>query len=189
VRRVGLGLAVVLLLVAACGGDDGDDDAATESSSGPAEQGAAAFALTSPAFGDGAAIPEQFTCDGAGVSPPLEWAGFPEGTRELALTVDDPDAPSGNFVHWVAWGIDPDAGSLAEGAVPEGMVQGVNGAGEAGYSGPCPPAGPAHRYVFTLYAVSQPLTLAAGADEAALLAAIAEVELAETQLTGTYGRS
>jgi Raf kinase inhibitor-like YbhB/YbcL family protein len=185
VRRVRVGLAVLLMLVAACG-DDADDDASAPSSAAP---GAGSFSLTSPAFGDGDAIPQQFTCEGANVSPPLAWSGVPDGTRDLALTVDDPDAPGGRFVHWVAWGLDPATGELAEGAVPAGMVQGANGAGEPAYAGPCPPGGPAHRYVFTLYAVSQAVMLAPGADHAALLAAIAGIELAETQLTGTYSRA
>ncbi len=178
------------MLVAACGGDG--DDSAPAPSRTPAESTAgadASFSLTSPAFGDGDAMPEQFTCDGANASPPLEWSGVPVDTRELALTVDDPDAPGGTFVHWVAWGIDPAAAGLTQGSVPPGMVQGANGAGETAYAGPCPPGGPAHRYVFTLYALSAPVPLAPGADETELLAAIAGIELAEAQLTGTYGRA
>jgi len=184
VRRVGVGLAVLLMLAAACG-----DDETSAPSEQSADSDAAPFSVTSSAFGDGDTIPQQFTCDGANVSPPLEWSGVPDGARELALTVVDPDAPGGTFVHWVAWGLDPATGGLSEGAGPDGLVQGANGAGEVAYAGPCPPDGPPHRYVFTVYAVSGPVTLAAGADEPALLAAIAGIELAETQLTGTYGRA
>ena len=190
-RQLRVGLTVLLMLVAACG-DDADDDASAPSSAPPAQStapGGGSFSLTSPAFGDGETIPQQFTCDGANESPPLEWSGVPDGTRDLALTVDDPDAPGGRFVHWVAWGLDPATGELPEGAVPAGIVQGANGAGESAYAGPCPPDGPAHRYVFTLYAVSQAVMLAPGADQAALLVAIAGIELAETQLTGTYSRA
>lgn len=74
--------------------------------------------LTSPAFGPGERIPDEHTCEGADVSPALEWEGLPPGTRSLALVMDDPDAPRGTFTHWLAWGIDPAAGGLARGERP-----------------------------------------------------------------------
>jgi Raf kinase inhibitor-like YbhB/YbcL family protein len=93
---------------------------------------------TSP-FAEGDDVPRRHTCDGENISPQLSFAGIPEETRSLALIVDDPDAPVGTFDHWLAWGIDPGAGGIAEGeAAPR---EGRNGFGVTGYSGPCPPPG------------------------------------------------
>jgi hypothetical protein len=97
------------------------------------------FILTSPAFSDGEAIPPRYTCEGANLSPPLSWSGLPEGTRSLALIMDDPDAPVGTFTHWLAWGIDPEVGGLAAGE--RAPVEGRNDFGVTGYGGPCPPPG------------------------------------------------
>ena len=112
---------------------------------------AAALVLTSPAFANGAAIPVRYTCDGAGVSPPLRWTAPPRGTRSFALMVVDPDAPGGRFVHWTASAIPASARALAAGG--HAPREGRNSAGGTGWTPPCPPAGPAHRYVFTLTAV------------------------------------
>jgi Raf kinase inhibitor-like YbhB/YbcL family protein len=73
------------------------------------------FGLRSTAFGDGEVIPRRHTCEGEDVSPPLSWTDPPEGTRSLALVVDDPDAPGGTFTHWLAWDLEPAAGKLGEG--------------------------------------------------------------------------
>jgi hypothetical protein len=110
----------------------------------------AALALTSPAFAAGGRIPVRYTCDGAGLSPPLRWTAPPRGTRTFALTVIDPDAPSGRFVHWLASAIPASSRGLAAGA--PAPKEGRNGAGGTGWTGPCPPSG-THRYVFTLRAV------------------------------------
>ena len=96
--------------------------------------------VSSTSFADGGDLPRRHTCDGEDLSPPLSFSGAPEGTREIALLVEDPDAPSDTFVHWVAWGIDPSTGALAEGATAPG--NGRNGFGRPGYGGPCPPKGP-----------------------------------------------
>ncbi len=110
----------------------------------------AAIALTSPAFAAGGTIPVRYTCDGAGLSPPLRWTAPPRGTTSFALTVIDPDAPGGRFVHWVASGLAPSSRGLAAGR--HAPREGENSAGGRGWTPPCPPAGPAHRYVFTLTA-------------------------------------
>jgi Raf kinase inhibitor-like YbhB/YbcL family protein len=146
-----------------------------------------AMTVSSTAFTDGAAIPRRYTCDGEGLSPPLSIAGAPSATQELAVLVEDPDAPGGTFVHWVAWGIDPAQGALAEAASPPGA--GTNGFGRDGYGGPCPPPGPAHRYVFTVFAVSRELDLRPGASADDLRRAVRDSVLAEASLTGRYGRS
>jgi Raf kinase inhibitor-like YbhB/YbcL family protein len=144
--------------------------------------------VSSPAFSDGDEIPQAFTCEGADVSPPLVFAGIPENTAELALLVEDPDAPGGTFTHWVMWGINPGRSSLGEGEVPAGAVQGTNDFGRLGYGGPCPPPGPPHRYVFTVFALSEPLDLPAGASAADLKRAMAGTVLDSGQLTGWYQR-
>jgi Raf kinase inhibitor-like YbhB/YbcL family protein len=113
--------------------------------------------------------------------------GVPEGTVSLALVVDDPDAPSGTFTHRLAWGIDPTAGSLAEGDA--GPVEGRNDFGSSGWRGPCPPPGHGpHRYFFRLYALDGDLDLPAGAGKAEVERGISERVLASAELVGTYER-
>jgi Raf kinase inhibitor-like YbhB/YbcL family protein len=139
--------------------------------------------LSSPAFAAGGRIPRSFTCDGAEKIVPLRWSGVPAGTRSFAVVVDDPDAPSGTFTHRLAWAIPAAARSLAGRAPREGSTS----AGRVGWVGPCPPSG-VHRYVFRLYALRSPLRLDAGADRAALLAALKGHVLASATLIGRYGR-
>ena len=128
--------------------------------------------VSSPAFTRGAAIPQQFTCDGVNRSPPLASAGVPPGTVEVALVVDDPDAPRGTYVHWVVVDLDPATTELAEAAVPPGARQLPNSAGKAAYTGPCPPGGPAHHYRFTVYALQHTAEVGADATPAAAIQAI-----------------
>src|SRR5690242_1818762 len=154
-----------------------------------------AFKLTSPAFGEMGPIPRAHTCDGADLSPPLVWSDVPAGAKQLALIMDDPDAPRGVFVHWVLYGLRPDVKGLASGfprdaetVKPVKAYQGVNSFPATGYRGPCPPPGPAHRYIFTLYALTQELTLPPGATKAVLQQAMQGLVLGEAVLTGKYGR-
>jgi hypothetical protein len=144
--------------------------------------------LSSSAFAPGGRIPRRHTCDGEDVSPPLAWARLPEGTTSLAVVMDDPDAPGGTFTHWTAWGVEPAAGGLEEGArLP---VEGANGFGGLGYRGPCPPRRHGdHRYVFTLYALAAPLALGAGAARKELDRAVRGATVLGTgELVGLYGR-
>lgn len=149
------------------------------------------FSLASSAFADGSAIPPRFTCSGADVSPALAWNGAPAGTVSLALIVDDPDAPAGTFVHWVAYDIAgaPD-GRLAEGVPANASTprQGRNGFGRIGYGGPCPPPGKVHHYRFTLYALDRTLKLTGAPDAGQLRTAMAGHVLGEVRLIGTYRR-
>src|SRR5437868_12189206 len=132
----------------------------------------AAMDLTSPNFEEGDPIPRVHTCDGEGTPPELHWSGVPSGVVELALTCEDPDAPGGTFVHWVAWGIDPSSGRLGADDA-SGVRQGQNHMGNNGFDGPCPPPGNGlHHYEFTLYAVDQPIELEPGASIEDLRAAI-----------------
>jgi Raf kinase inhibitor-like YbhB/YbcL family protein len=143
--------------------------------------------LTSNAFDEGEGIPEKYSCDGENVSPPLAWEGLPAGTESLALVVHDPDAPSGDFTHWMAWNIDPEPGHLEEGTSAPG--EGVNGRGEVGYMGPCPPPGHgAHRYFHQLYALDSTLQLDATADREQLKQALEGHILADARLVGVYER-
>jgi Raf kinase inhibitor-like YbhB/YbcL family protein len=142
--------------------------------------------VTSSAFGDGQPIPARFTCDGAGVSPPLAWQGVPPDAQALALVVDDPDAPRGTFVHWVVLDIDPSVTSVGEAATP-GKVQAKNSAGDAAYFGPCPPKG-THHYRFTVFALSRATGLASGAKLDDALKAVDAAAVAQGRLVGTYAR-
>lgn len=154
----------------------------------------ASLQLHSSAFDDGATIPREYTCDGKNVSPPLAWRGAPEGTQAFALIVDDPDAPSGTFVHWVAFDLPASTHGLRRAAstldMPHGAKQGRNGFGKVGYGGMCPPPGDdAHRYFFRLYALDAPLGLAAGASRAAVDSAMEGHIRASGQLVGRYRRA
>ncbi len=150
--------------------------------------------LTSAAFTQGERIPVQHTRDGQDQSPPLEWTSPPEGTAELVLICDDPDAPGGTWNHWIVYDLSPEATSLPEGVGTDAAVaepalkQGVTSFGSTGYGGPSPPPGPTHRYQFTLYAVSAETDLEAGASKEQVLAVIEGKVLAETMLEGTYSR-
>jgi hypothetical protein len=159
----------------------------SSNASPPTEEPLMSFSLTSTAFSEGGEIPRLHTCDGDDVSPPLAWSGSPDGTVSLALIVDDPDA--GGFVHWVAFAIDPVAGSLPEGVsgVAGGPAEGRNGFGDVGYGGPCPPSG-SHRYVFRLLALDATPTFKDPPSASEFRAAISGHVLLETTLTGTYRR-
>lgn len=151
----------------------------------------------SPAFIEGRPIPARHTEDGEDLSPELTWSGLPKGTKELALIVDDPDAPrSDSWVHWIVYKIPPDATGLPEG-VPsnptlenlKGAVQGKNTWGTIGYRGPAPPEGHArHHYHFKLYALDAPLEVGPGLDKRELLDAISGHVLSYRELVGTYQR-
>ncbi len=142
--------------------------------------------LTSAAFGDEEQIAVRHTCDGDDVSPPLAWTAPPDGTRALALCLDDPDAGRYPFTHWLAWGLAPRPGRLAEGeAAPS---EGRNDFGAPGYRGPCPPPGKPHRYVFRLYALDAELELGPADRRLSFDAALEGHVLETAALTGTYGR-
>ena len=153
-----------------------------------------ALILTSPAFANNGAIPKQYTCEGADISPPLRWSGAPQGTKSFALIVDDPDAPDPRapkitWVHWVVYNIPADANELAEGAAKKGLAagaqQGLNDWKRADYGGPCPPIG-RHRYFHKLYALDTVLPDLGHATKAQLLDAMKGHVAGEVQLVGTY---
>ena len=148
--------------------------------------GGAKMKITSSAFQEGGNIPPKFTCDSADTSPPLQIAEVPSGAKSLALVVDDPDAPSGLFTHWMVWNISPQTGTLEEGSTPTG-VQGANDFGKSGYGGPCPPSG-THRYYFKIFALDRELDLPPGAKRSRLDAAMKGHVVAQGQLMGRYAR-
>ena len=148
--------------------------------------------LISNAFTEGDSIPKKFTCDGHDVSPTLSWKNAPENAETFALIADDPDAPTGTFVHWVIFNIPGTSSSLSEEVenkekLPDGAVQGINDFGKIGYGGPCPPGG-THRYYFKLYALNTALNLQPGASKSDLLEAMEGHIVAEAQLMGRYTR-
>jgi len=152
--------------------------------------------LRSTAFDAGQPMPRRYTGDGEDLSPPLAWSDVPATCRELALIVDDPDAPSAEpWVHWVVYKIPAGTNSLAEGFkgaaapnLPPGALQGRNSWGSAGYRGPSPPRGGVHHYHFKLYALDTPLEAPGGLDKRALLDAMSGHLLAQGELVGTYRR-
>jgi Raf kinase inhibitor-like YbhB/YbcL family protein len=148
--------------------------------------GGARMKITSSAFQEGGNIPSKFTCDGSDSSPPLQIAEIPSGAKSLALVVDDPDAPSGLFTHWVVWNISPQTNAIAEGSAPKG-VQGTNDFGKSGYGGPCPPSG-THRYYFRIFALDRELNLPSGTKRNQLDAAVKRQVVAQGELMGRYAK-
>ena len=152
-----------------------------------------ALKLSSADFSSGAAIPKQFTCDGADISPALEWNDPPAGTQSFSLIADDPDAPVGTWVHWVLFDLPANARSLPQDVakkeqIENGARQGRNDFGKIGYGGPCPPAGKPHRYFFKLYALDTTLNLKAGATKQEVERAQQGHVLAQGEWMGRYGR-
>ena len=150
-----------------------------------------AFKIIIPAFNEGAVIPKLHTCEGADLSPAIEWSGEPADTASFALIVDDPDAPVGTWNHWLLFDIPAAVHSLAQGYKPGQLgVSGTNDFGKQGYGGPCPPKGHGpHRYFFKLYAVgAATLGLKAGAKRAELDRALRGHVLGEVQHVGKYER-
>lgn len=150
------------------------------------------FALASSAFANGGAIPAIYTGDGADISPPLEWTAPPAGTASLVLICEDPDAPVGNWVHWVIFNLPPDSAGLPEGVPAEpsygaSALQGLNSWGSTGYGGPAPPSG-THRYFFRLYALDCMLRIGPRATAERVRQAMEGHVLAEAELMGTYAR-
>lgn len=148
--------------------------------------------ITSVAFANGAAIPARYTCEGDDISPPLAWSGIPDGTRSLALILDDPDAPDPaaprmTWVHWVLYDIPASAHFLPEAAtlLPRGTREGRNDWKKTGYGGPCPPIG-RHRYFHKLYALDTVLGDLKTPTKGALERAMDGHVLAQAILMGTY---
>ena len=149
--------------------------------------------LASSAFQHNQTIPSKYTCDGANVNPPLQISRAKSGrdgaqpVSTLALIVDDPDAPGGDFVHWIMWNIDPGTTAILENTLPAAAIEGLTDFGTTGYGGPCPPSG-THRYQFKLFALDTALALTSKAKKADLLKAMEGHILDQTVLIGLYKR-
>ena len=150
--------------------------------------------IYSSAFKEGDFIPDKFSCEGANVSPQLNWSDAPTNTKSFAIIVDDPDAPGGNFVHWVIYNIPGNFKELHEDVtpsrnIPDDVMLGTNGFGKISYSGPCPPSGKPHRYFFKIYALDTVLHhLETGASKQQLLNAMKGHIIEEGHLMGKYQR-
>jgi Raf kinase inhibitor-like YbhB/YbcL family protein len=138
--------------------------------------------VTSPEFGQGRAIPRLYTCRGRGETPPISWSGAPQGTRALALVVDDADAPITPYVYWIVFNVNPEISDIQANHLPQGALQAVNSKGTVGYIPPCPSRN--HQYRFTIYALNAPLPLREGASLTAAVSGIASHAVARGRLTG-----
>lgn len=178
--------AILAVLVAVSGTGCGGGSSKSSATSSGGSGSAASIALSSD-FKPGATISSAHTCDGRDVSLPLHASGLPASTKEVVVVMRDPDAPGGNFIHWAIAHLQPASGAitLPAGATPPGAVLGRNSFGSLGYRGPCPPSGPAHHYVITVYALGQPSGLRKGfsADDVSGLPV-----LGQGTLTGRFGR-
>ncbi len=200
-----LSLAVLSLAACACGKSKSSTaDTAAVSTNAGAPQGdtvpatpAMTFNLSSPAFAPNGSIPTKYTCEGADISPPLEWSGAPANTKSFALIVEDPDAPDPAkptrvVSHWVAYNIPASATKLAENAskagMPPGSAQGSNERGDQAYMGPCPPIG-RHRYFFKLFALDTELKGLKNPKKADLEKAIQGHIVGTAELIGNYQKS
>jgi len=146
----------------------------------------ASLTVKSSAFANNGAIPTEYTCDGSETSPPLSWSKVPDGTKSIAILVDDPDAPMGTFTHWLVTGLPTSTTSLGKGApIPADAMAQKNDKGKNAYTGPCPPSG-RHRYRFHVYAldIAKPKSMT----RTAFLAEINGHTLATGELVGTYQR-
>ncbi len=198
--KIARGILLVFVLSAGCIGDKtpGNDkiisvqEKTAPETTGVTPSTTAGFSLTSQVFQDSGFIPAKYTCDGKDISPPLSLA-VPDGTKSLALIMDDPDAPGGIFSHWVLFNLPGSVRSLPEGVskvdIPDiGGVQGMNDFDEKGYNGPCPPSGKPHTYRFILYALDAELNLRPGAAREEVLEAMQGHVLNKAELDGKYGR-
>jgi Raf kinase inhibitor-like YbhB/YbcL family protein len=165
---------------------------AQHSSTSSEVQAGPSIKFRSTSFANSASIPSRYTCDGADVSPGLEWSGAPPGTKSFALVMHDPDAPV-DFTHWLAYDIPSGVDHLSEGAsndgaMPKGSAEGVNSFRRIGYGGPCPPAGKPHHYIFLFYALDADPGLPAGATREQLESAMRGHIVATGRLNGSYKR-
>lgn len=154
---------------------------------------ASSMRISSPVFQEGQRIPKEFTEDGKNISPPLSWTGAPANCQSFALICDDPDAPVGNWVHWVIYNLPGNSNALSADInksqkLPDGTNQGKNSWGNTGYGGPAPPPGKVHRYFFKLYALDNTLSSNSPMSKEQLLTSIKGHVIAECQLIGTYSR-
>ncbi len=178
-----LALLAVLLVAAVTAGACSDGRQARSGQAAPT-----GMRITSPEIEDGGRIPERYSCEGENVPPPLRWEGTPSGTAQLAVVVEDPDAPGGSFVHWIVVGVDPATTALEPDGLPPGATVLEGSSENPTYIGPCPPNGDrAHRYFFDVYALPEPTTVS-GSSPVEAVRAIRREAAAGGRLTGTFQR-
>jgi Raf kinase inhibitor-like YbhB/YbcL family protein len=141
--------------------------------------------ITSPAFQNGADIPAKYTCQGENINPELDISGIPKEAKTLALIMEDSDAPSGTFDHWLVWNINPTE-QIAENSLPG--IPGRNSFGHVKYGGPCPPSG-SHRYYFKIYALDKSLHIGEGENKQTLTREMKGHIIARGELMGRYQKS
>lgn len=140
-----------------------------------------------PSFENNGRIPAEFTCDGKNINPEIFIENVPKEAQSLALIVDDPDSPGGNFTHWLVWNITPDTVIIKENSMPGGAVAGLNDFGKSEYGGPCPFKGE-HGYVFKLFALDRVLDLSGGSRKAEAEKAMNGHILDKNEYVGRYSR-
>jgi len=143
--------------------------------------------IASSAFENKQMIPQKYTCDGENINPPLQITEVPSNTQSLVLIVDDPDAPSGDWVHWLVWNINPETKLIAENESLQGATQGTNDFDKQNYGGPCPPSG-IHHYQFKIYGLDTTLNLPSSSRKKDLEKAMANHILDKDMLIGLYQR-
>ncbi len=178
-RRRMLVVVALAAIATGCGAPPGDQEVPVTVPT--------SITVTSSVFAEGETIPREYTCDGGGRVPPLAWSDVPDDAGALALVVDDPDAPSGTFTHWVVLDLPADMRELTDGRLPAGTKQAVNSGGRTGWYPPCPPNG-THRYRFTVHALSRATGIPDGAPLERALAAIRGFAVASGTLEGRYSR-
>lgn len=141
--------------------------------------------ISTPAFEQGKPMPARYAYKGQNISPEIRIGNVPANAKSLVLIVDDPDAPMGLWTHWLVWNLPPNTTDIPEGKLPSGARQGKNSFGNVRYDGPAPPSG-THRYFFRLYALDTTLSLSAGSDRAALLAAMEGHVVGTGEIFGVY---
>jgi Raf kinase inhibitor-like YbhB/YbcL family protein len=141
--------------------------------------------VKSPAFEPNQLIPKKYSCDGEDINPPLNFGGIPKEAKTLVLVMDDPDAPSGTFDHWIVWNIPAKTTKIGENTVPG--KEGLNSGRQQGYTGPCPPFG-THRYFFKVYALDTELSLSANSKRKDVEKAMQSHILSKGELIGLYRR-
>lgn len=141
----------------------------------------------SSSFREGEMIPDKFTCDSENISPAISWGELPPGVKSLALICDDPDAPSGDFVHWVVYNIPVDIDGFEENVEIDDSKLGVTDYGRLGYKGPCPPSG-IHHYHFKVYALDEIIETEKDLDKYDLLDKMEGHILAKGEIVGLYKR-
>lgn len=201
VRSLAAGLAIVLVLLCGCLVPDASLTAAVPATPTPAAgasspatspPGTGIFALTVDNIPAGSVLPKEYTCTGSSETPGISWTSVPSGTKSLVFILDDPDAPSGTFTHWLLYNIPTETSEIGPDqqnakTFSDGTQVGMNSAGSRGYYPPCPPVGTTHRYFFRLYAVDVVISQPA-ADRAAIDRALDGHILGETQATAMFAR-